>query len=250
MTSPAPIIPTHLNKGNRAFRYLSEQYELCVDRVIRYMVGPNLKLLWILALLTTPPFYFFDRLFDPTYDTLITRLIGSIPICIALYAIYTNQSERVIAQTSIFTATATMMWMFPAMVMLNAATTGDGQSLHYAWHCMYLISIFLYVQFVNNLVVAVCGWLLGLIVSLASILVVDEPNWSSVVANGLEPFSIFLTAIIFGNLLNRHTENVERDKTNSAKAIGGNIAHELRTPLMGIASRAGAVENLSPPPGV
>jgi len=211
-----------------------------------YYARPHYMVIYLLAACITTPFYFIDLLYEPTFDTFWFRLSGTLVSLIPAYAVYTKVSDAKLTAYSLFGATYLLMWMFPAMLMTNAASTPPGESMHYAWISMYLVSMFLYVQFVSNFLLSFTGWLLGFIGAALCILFVKDPNIDSVIENVFEPFSIFFTVIVFGNLLNRHIEAVERDKTEAARAIGGNIAHELRTPLTGITSRANALERLLP----
>lgn len=224
---------------------IGKSYLLALERSIRY-IRPHIPIILTLAAVITPLFYVIDLMFKPTFDTLVFRVIGGLACIVPIYFIRVRASEFAINMSSIITATLLLMWMFPAMLMVNAATVPEGGTMHYYWICMYLLAIMLYVQFVSNFLVSFTGWAVGFLGAVLCISMVEEPNMESVIQNGVYPFTIYLTAIVFSNLINRHVETVERDKTEAAKAIGGNIAHELRTPLSGINSRATALERLLP----
>jgi len=220
-------------------------YGAAIEDSMQY-IRPYAIQIYALATIATPASYFIDLLFDPTYDTLIFRVIGTFWTLVPLYLIYRNCSEHIVTVTCFVGATILLMWMFPSMLIVNAATVPPGESMHYAWICMYLVSMFLYIQLTSNFLLSFTGWFLGFIAAGLCLLIVEEPNMESVISNFLSPFTIFLTVIVFGNMLNRRMEAVERTKTESAKAIGGNVAHELRTPLTGITFRATMLERFLP----
>jgi two-component system CAI-1 autoinducer sensor kinase/phosphatase CqsS len=59
------------------------------------------------------------------------------------------------------------------------------------------------------------------------------------------PVSTYLTALVFGIITNRNVDYINSEKLRAASAIGGNIAHELRTPLASIRSLARAMNKYS-----
>lgn len=228
-----------------AIKKLGDIYVSEIERSVRY-IRPHITNILSITAVAIPLFYVFDLAFDPTFDTLGFRIVGGLVCLIPIYLIKSKASEMSIAISTTLTASFCLVWMFPAMLMVNAASVEPGGTMHYAWICMYLIAIFLYIQLISNFLVSLTGWALGFLGASMCLLLVDNPNMDSVLRNVIYPFSLYVTALVFGNLLNRHVEAVEKTKTEAAKAIGGNIAHELRTPLSGINARAKALAKLIP----
>jgi two-component system CAI-1 autoinducer sensor kinase/phosphatase CqsS len=62
----------------------------------------------------------------------------------------------------------------------------------------------------------------------------------------VNPVSAYLTAIVFGSVLNRNVHMINVESARAASAIGSNIAHELRTPLMPIGNLARGISHHLP----
>jgi two-component system CAI-1 autoinducer sensor kinase/phosphatase CqsS len=70
------------------------------------------------------------------------------------------------------------------------------------------------------------------------VILLEQPNFEALYHAWVYPAPIYLTAILVGGFAYRNSELVQREKLKAASAIGSYIAHELRTPLASIRSRA------------
>ncbi len=134
---------------------------------------------------------------------------------------------------------------FGLMLALNAASAPEGRQIEILWILQYFVSLFVFVQLIHNGLLATALWCLSSMAAMSSIAFVDEVNWSEIDRVIFYPCSAYLSALLFGIVTNRNVDYINAEKLRAASAIGGNIAHELRTPLASIRLLAKAVNKHS-----
>jgi len=108
------------------------------------------------------------------------------------------------------------------------------------------VALFILTQLSNSVFLATTGLAIGSLAALLLVNIYDSPNWNQINKVFTFPFGIYVTAVFIGSLTNRNREMLRNESVETAQALGSNIAHELRTPLMGITSRASAGKSLLP----
>jgi len=134
---------------------------------------------------------------------------------------------------------------FGFMLTMNAATTDPNSQIEVFWILQYFISLFLFIQLIHNGLLATVLWAGSTLAALSPIVFLDHVNWSELESVMIYPVTVYITALFFGVVTNRNVDYVNAEKLRAASAIGGNIAHELRTPLASIRSLARSVRRYS-----
>jgi len=125
---------------------------------------------------------------------------------------------------------------FGAMLVMNAALSSPTEPPSPIWSYQYIVALFFFIQLLRSGYLAIPLWILSLALLALLLLAFEEPNIDAVIRHCLYPMPVFLTAILAGILTNRNSHVVLAEQLRAAAAIGGNIAHELRTPLASIRS--------------
>jgi two-component system CAI-1 autoinducer sensor kinase/phosphatase CqsS len=74
----------------------------------------------------------------------------------------------------------------------------------------------------------------------------DTPNWEEVRRVYIEPTPLYGFILVVGSLAIRNREIIDQEKLAAVSAVGATIAHELRTPILGIKSLAEGIESFLP----
>ncbi len=184
---------------------------------------------------------------NPYYDTLYVRL--SVSVLAIPLVIYPKLSgllaEKFYVYFSFITAYA-FPYCYAHMLVMNAAEAPPDSNIHMIWIFQYIISLFLFIQLINNGVLAILLWALASAAALLPIPFLQEPNYPELERVILYPVSGYFTALLFGILTNRNIDIVNTEKIRTAAAIGSNIAHELRTPLASVRSMSHGLRNYLP----
>ena len=215
--------------------YLTE----AADRSLGY-VRSNLQVIGRLGLVGFPGVYPFVRAVWPdAYESLALRLVAAALCLPLLFDKHMPVSwERILPVYWCCSCAFVFPVMFGVVLIVNSAQAETVGETEYIWLAQYLIALFLFVQLINNAILATLLWLISIaIVSLVPFALVD-PNWQEVQNVFFNSLLAFLTAVLAGSLTARHVELVHQHRLDAVYAIGANVAHELRTPLLGIRTRA------------
>ncbi len=134
---------------------------------------------------------------------------------------------------------------FGLMLVLNAASAPPGNEIEMLWVLQYFVALFLFIQLIHNGLLATTLWTASTVAASMSLLFIEQINWDELNRVMIYPVSGYLTALFFGIITDRNVDYVNSEKLRAASAIGGNIAHELRTPLASIRSLARSLEKHS-----
>jgi len=227
---------------------LSRQYlsriEHDKERMFRYISGST-KLLSILGAVAIPTLVIIDIAASPYwyYDTLVVRIIGG-AVCLPLFFYpQTPPSWKPYWEQYAFWVYVPMFAFVWGVMLLGNAAANDPSApadMLY-WVLQYVVALFVLTQLAYSAYLATTTYLVGTAAAIVWVyLTVDTINWPEVKRVFGWPLGAYLTAIIVASLTNRNPEIVRSESLAAARAIGSNIAHEMRTPLSGIASRAKA----------
>ena len=175
----------------------------------------------------------------PNFDTFLLRAT-----IFLLTVPYWFVSTRPRPESSLFpvyfvlVATLCLPFMFGFMLIANAALAPAGTNIESLWLIQYLIACFIFIQFANNGYLASGLWALSVLLSLTPLLFIRDANYEELQRVMIYPITCYATALAFGILTNRNADYIHAEKLKAASAIGSYIAHELRTPLASIRSRA------------
>lgn len=182
-------------------------------------------------------YYVWAFLFPQPYENLSLRVAGALA-CIPLLL---NQHwpavlRRFFPIYLILTLTYALPFLFTYMLLRN--------QLSLVWSLSTLAAFFL-------LVLAIYDWLLIIVmaifgVGLAWAIYLLGDHHEVHFDTYLEQIPIYAFLVVGGGLFNYTARLVKEEKLNAYATMGRNIAHELRTPLLGIRSAVAAVSHYLP----
>lgn len=182
----------------------------------------------------------------PSFDTLAVRCSAFLLATPLIF--YNSRPIRSFTHFHIYFVSLVafvLPFSFGLMLIMNAATTPSSSQIEVFWILQYFISLFLFIQLINNGPLATLLWAGSTVLAISPIAFLDEVNWSELESVMIYPVTVYMTALFFGIITNRNIDYINAEKLRAASAIGGNIAHELRTPLASIRSLARSVRRHS-----
>lgn len=183
------------------------------------------------------PFYYYvwHDLFPQPYENLWLRLFGAlIMVPIAFSAMWPVKLKRYMPLYWHLVLIFSLPFFFSFMLLKNGIST--------VWIESNLVAVFIMVLLLDW-VVMIVEWVLGLVIAyLVFSITSDVPlNHGDIWIH----VPIILFAVVMGNISSYTTEMV-RAEQERVLALASSIAHELRTPLLGIRSGAAGLKNYLP----
>jgi signal transduction histidine kinase len=233
-TTSAVRLPK-FSTGNPAKKLLAHLVR-SVEQSVQYST-PKFVAIGALAVVGFPLYYWiWAILFPQPYENLPLRIFGSflfVPLMLAPY--WPNRLRRYLAAYWYVAITFALPFFFNFMLLKNQGSL--------AWLMSMLVCVFLMILLLDwlNLIVMMCvgsalAWL---------------ANWATGGSLELPIFyaanlPIFLFALVAGALVTFTQEMVAQEKLGTMLTAASNIAHELRTPLLGIKSGAVGLKRYLP----
>ena len=214
-------------------------------------ISQGARVFAIMGLTIVPLAYFVDVYAAPdaNYGTLAIRLYGSVVLALLYFVNHTDPAWTSRWENYTFWVFLPMLPFVWGVMMLGTAATSDPAAptdLLY-WVMQYLVALFFFTQIANSPYVAISQYVFGTLAAIVVVwITVPSPNWTEINRVFGWQIGIYLTAVIVGSLANRNPAMARSLSLSAARAVGSNIAHEIRTPLSGIASRAEAARGLLP----
>lgn len=201
----------------------------------------NAPMIGVLGAITFPLYHYIWWLIIPQpYENLWLRMIG-VAICVPLIfaAQWPKALKRHFATYWILFLIYTLPFFFTYMLLRN--------DLSLIWSMSTMAALFF-------LVLAVYDWLLVILMALAGsllgwaglLLTTDVQDLNTLVSLYLEQLPIYAFVVIGGSIFNYNTQLVKEEKLNAHAAVGRNIAHELRTPLLGMKAATSGLVHYMP----
>ncbi len=206
------------------------------ERNVQYLEARFVGL-GLIGVLGFPLYYFvWHDFFPQSYENLGLRLVGMalcLPILFAGY--WPSRWRRFLPLYTYIVLLYALPFFFTYMLLMNQGAT--------VWLLSALIAVFAmalmldWLNLIIHFVVGVCAaWL--------AYTFTTEIPWSVATQMGYLPIYVF--ALIFGSMANYTSEVVKREQARAMLATASGIAHELRTPLLGINSGAAGLRSYLP----
>lgn len=190
-----------------------------------------------IAFIGFPLFYLvWSFWFPQTYESLTLRLIGSLlGFGLMLTPYWPIRFKNYLSGYWFFTLLFTLPFFFIFLFLMNHCSVISAMSL--------LCSVFLLVLLVDLLSLSIV-FTLGMILALIGYYLSSAELYFG--PEHIEMTLVMLFTIIAGSTLNYKTAMLQQQKLDGMAAAAGMIAHELRTPLLGIKSGAQALVQYVP----
>jgi two-component system CAI-1 autoinducer sensor kinase/phosphatase CqsS len=207
-----------------------------IERNTQY-IEPRITVISIIAMIGFPLYFvIWSYIFPQPYENLWLRFLGTIlfipPVFIKYWPDWMNRYKSMYW----YVATLyTLPFFFVFMLLKN-----DGSDV---WISSTLVAVFLmllWLDWINMIIQSVLGFLLAWC---AYYLTTNDPHLDIFT---LEQIPIYLFAIVVGITANYSAEMLRQERLRAMLAAASNIAHELRTPLLGIKSGAAGLREYLP----
>lgn len=181
-------------------------------------------------------YYIWHDLFPQPYENLPLRLLGSLIFLPLLFIKYWSQPMRQYLSLYWFLAILFgLPFFFTFMLLKNGGTT--------AWLLSALVAIFIMVLALDWLTLLM-QFILGTAGALLAFYFTDDALPNSLLQ--IEGVPVYLFAILLGSIANYSSERLQKERQRAMLVTVSNIAHELRTPLLGIKSGAAGLRQYLP----
>lgn len=216
----------------QAFRRLIEPAVRNVEYFDRRRVA-----LGVIGIVGFPLYYWiWHDVFPQPYENLPLRLVGSV-LCVPLVFSrhWPTRLRRYLPHVWYFSLLYALPFFFSFMLLKNGGSD--------VWVASALVAIFamvLLLDWVALIVQFLVGSGLGWI---AYVMTTDAP---SMAWGNMAYLAVFGFAIALGMAANYATEMVRTEQERAMLATAGSIAHELRTPLLGISAGAQGIRSYLP----
>ena len=203
-----------------------------------FLPQPKLTIIVVLAMIGFPLYFWvWYSLFPQPYENLPLRVIGSL---IWLPLIFAKNWGEVLSKYLrvywLFAITFTFPFFFTFMLLKNSGSN--------VWLISSLSGLFLLIMLVSWLQL-IALLIIGISAAIIAILLSGELIYLPHVV--MEEMPIFIFTAIAGIVMNFTNEKINQGRLSTMRTAAFNIAHELRTPLLGIKSAATGLSQYLPP---
>ena len=198
----------------------------------------NATLVGFLGTVGYPLYYYvWAELFPQPYENLWLRLIGTLLFLpLLLYRYWPERLQQWFTLYWLVVLIYGLPFFFTYMLLRN--------DMSLVWSMSTMAALFLLVLVIYDwlmvAVMAAAGFLLAWLFYLAM------TGDTALHGDYLVQLPIYIFVIVAGNIFNYTANMVKEEKMNAYATMGRNIAHELRTPLLGIRGAATALRNYLP----
>jgi len=218
------------------------------DRSVRYS-SKHFAVLGSVGVACLLGYYFIWKLVYPSdYENLWVRAIGS--ALFVPWILYRRIARRLQAWLPMYwmiTLTYALPFVFGFMLAMNAATASQVGATNLIWPLQNVVALFLLILLVNHGPLATVLWLIATSVILACVpVLVSDPNWAELHRVYIDPMPMYAFILIVGSLSIRNRDVIETEKLAAMASVGTTIAHELRTPFLGMRALAEGIRNFLP----
>jgi len=200
-------------------------------------IEPRIMLISIIATIGFPLYYvIWHDIFPQPYENLELRLVGSVLYIPTIFAKkWPHWARRYLCVYWYFAVLYALPFFFTFMLFKNNGST--------VWLLSTMIAAFLMILLLEWLHLII-QFSLGIFLAWLAYYLTTGNSYVGLIT--LESLPIYLFAIILGSITNYSAEMVRIERLRAMLAAASNIAHELRTPLLGIKSGAAGLQQYLP----
>jgi two-component system, CAI-1 autoinducer sensor kinase/phosphatase CqsS len=193
------------------------------------------------AVVGEPLFYFAWRSIDPTsYENLPLRLVGAflcIPLLFCRLGVRKGY-ERELALLFVIAATYCLPFVFCFLLLKNADAVETLGTTPIQWPMQYTVSLILLVLLFPSGVLAGILFFVATLCAWGAFALADGSNSPEVARVFWKLMPIYLFILAAGTVFNANRELINQEKLRAVADVTNNMAHELRTPFLGIKALA------------
>ncbi len=208
----------------------------------------HMRVLGYAGAISLVSYYFIWTLVYPEdYESLVLRIAGA-ALCLPAILIDRLESrlERWLTLYWISAVTFVLPFVFGFLLAMNAAHAEEIGSTKLVWPLQNVVALFMFILLINDGPLATILWLAATVAIFVVTLTTPDPNWSELSRVYLEPMPLYAFILVVGSLSIRNRDVIEHEKVRTMAAVGSTIAHELRTPFLGIRALAEGIQKYLP----
>jgi two-component system, CAI-1 autoinducer sensor kinase/phosphatase CqsS len=186
-------------------------------------------------------YYFIWTIVYPnSFESFTVRFAGAL---ISIPAILSKKLKKPLVEWLplywMFGLTYVLPFVFGYMLAQNAAHATFVGETNLVWPLQNVVALVVFILLVNDGVLATLLWLAATAVILVAVFSLNtNPNVDELIRVYLEPMPLYGFILVVGSLAIRNRKIIELEKLRAMSRITSNIAHELRTPFLGIKALA------------
>ena len=216
---------------------------------VRY-AEPTIATMALFSAIAFASYYYLFRLIfgEHFYESPGVRLVAvGIVLPVALIKRWPAKLRNYLPVYWIAGLTYCIPFFFTYMLLQNAEinyASGNGTMV---WPMSMVIALVVLITLVND------GLLIGLMFAVGTgaawaLFLMLGPTFTpaAIYREYLGPMPVFLFILIGGTIYNSYRERVQQEMLRAVASVGNNIAHELRTPLLGIKANARGLQRYLP----
>ena len=210
----------------------------------------HIRKIAMVGVVTHPLFYiYWDQIGDPVYDSLTLRLIAMflcIP-CVFPKFFEIRNAEKLLMRLWYLTMLFNLPFFFAHGLLQYANAPADSLDYSFSWSTQYAISLMLLLLLVVDGVVIFLIYFTGTLLACTLFWLTSETiRYEQINTIVIQSLPSYIFILVTGSIFNRNREIIQQEKLAAMANIGSNIAHELRTPLLGIKATAQGLQNYLP----
>ncbi len=241
--------PAQLQQGlTRFFWRIRSTLSESAHEVLRHS-RPNLPAMAAVGCFGYPLYYLIWRLLFPQdYENLGLRIIGSLILAPLMFVNHWPAwSERYLVFYFWTAMVYCLPFFFTYMLLQNAVHSFDTGQQTIVWQMSMVVAMALLIMLINDGLLVGIAFLVGSLAAWALFLIDRESvEFMAISRDYLAPMPVYLFILVGGSIYNHHREMIQQEMLRAVSSVGSNIAHELRTPLLGIKSDARGLRRYLP----
>ena len=219
---------------------LAAHMRAAANQSVRYAES-NFAVIGLVAGTTYLLYYFvYTFLIGQSFESPLLRLIAALlAFPIAFTRRWPEWAKPWVPAYWIVSLTYCLPFFFTYMLLRSAQF--DYETAHHSmiWPMSEVVALVLLIMLVNDGLLIGLMFLAGTVGAWALFLTVtDTVNYQAIKDGYLSGMWVYLFILVAGTIYNRHRETIQQEMLRAVAGVGNNIAHELRTPLLGIKSNS------------
>ena len=210
---------------------------------------PNMSALGAIGVVALPGYYFlWIALFPESYENFPLRMTACLVAIPALLVDYWPEKwARYLPAYWWLGLTYILPFFFTFMLLQNSQVTMPDDPMTMVWPLSTVVAVAVITMLIQDAMLVVTAWLSGTFAAWCLFLLAnDQIVWATVQREYFGPLPVYVFLLIMGAISNRNRKMVQAGMLRAAGSVGASIAHELRTPLLGIRSSAQGLRTYLP----
>ncbi len=190
----------------------------------------------------------YTSLFPAAYEDLPLRVAAAL-VCLPVVLVnrWPDRWQTHLPLYWFLGLTFCLPFFFTLMLLQNSQYQAPHAPLTMVWPLSNVVAIALLTMLIQDALLVLVAYGGGSLMAwLLFLLLNPDVNWQAVQQEYVAPLPVFVFLLVLGALSNRHRKMLEQEMLRAAGSVGASIAHELRTPLLGIKSSASGLHDYLP----